>query len=43
MLLGFFVVVDAYEEDVACVFRYLDWIFLALDLLNGGVGSVINL
>ena len=36
------VVVDAHEEDVARVFCYLRRIFLALDLVDGRVSSVVE-
>ena len=42
MLLGLLVVVDAHEEDVASVFRYLSWVFLALYLLYGSVNCVVE-
>ena len=35
MLLRLLVVVDAHEEDIACVVGYLSGIFLALDLVDG--------
>ena len=42
MLLRLFVVVDAHEENVASVFGYLRGIFLALDLVDGSVGGMIE-
>lgn len=42
VLFGLLVVVNAYEEDVASIFRYLGWIFLTLDLLYGGVNCVVE-
>ena len=43
MLLRLLVVVDAHEEDIACVVGYLSGIFLALDLVDGSVGRMIEL
>ena len=43
MLLRFLVVVYAYEKDVAGVFRYLRGICLALDLVDGSVGRMVEL
>ena len=43
MLLRLLVVVDAHEENVASVFGYLRGIFLALDLVDGSVGGMIEL
>ena len=43
MLLRLLVVVDAHEENVASVFGYLRRIFLALDLVDGSVSSVVEL
>ena len=43
MLLRLFVVVDAHEEYVAGVVGYLCGIFLALDLVDGSVGGMIEL
>ena len=43
MLLRLLVVVDAHEENVASVFGYLRRIFLALDLVDGSVGGMIEL
>ena len=43
MLLRLFVVVDAYEEDVAGVAGYLRGIFLAPDLVNSSVGGMVEL
>ena len=42
MLLRLLVVVDAHEENVAGVFGYLRGIFLALDLVDGSVGGMIE-
>ena len=42
VLFGLLVVVNAYEEDVASIFRYLGWIFLTLDLRYGGVNCVVE-
>ena len=42
MLLRLLVVVDAHEENVASVFGYLRRIFLALDLVDGSVGGMIE-
>ena len=43
MLLRLFVVVDAHEEDVAGVVGYLFGIILALNLVDGSVGGMIEL
>ena len=43
MQLRLLVVVDAHEEYVASVFGNLRWIFLALNLVDGGVGGMIEL
>ena len=43
VLLGFSVVIDANEQDVACIFSNLRWILLALDLVDGSVGGVVEL
>ena len=43
MLLRLLVVVDTHEENVASVFGYLRRIFLALDLVDGSVGRMIEL
>ena len=43
MPLRLFVVVDAHEEYVAGIVGYLRGIFLALDLVDGGVGRMIEL
>ena len=43
MQLRLLVIADADEEDAACVFGYLRRIFLALYLVDGGVGSVVEL
>ena len=43
VLLSLAVVVDTHEEQVACVFSYLRRIFLPLDLVDGGVGGVVEL
>ena len=42
MQLRLFVVVDAHEEYVASVVGYLRGIFLALDLVEGRVGRMIE-
>ena len=42
MLLRFLVVVDAHEEDVASVFGNLCGILLALNLVDGSVGRVVE-
>ena len=42
MLLRLLVVVDTHEENVASVFGYLRRIFLALDLVDGSVGGMIE-
>ena len=42
MLLRLFVVVDAHKENVAGVVGYLCGIFLALDLVDGSVGGMIE-
>ena len=43
VLLGFSVVIDANEQDVACIFSNLRWILLTLDLVDGSVGGVVEL
>ena len=43
MLLRLFVVVDAHEENIAGVVGYLRRIFLALNLVDGRVGGMIEL
>ena len=43
MLLRLLVIVDAHEENVAGVVGYLRGIFLALDLVDGSVGRMIEL
>ena len=43
MLLRLLVVVDAHEEDVAGVVGYLFGIILALNLVDGSVGGMIEL
>ena len=43
MLLRALIVVDAHEEYVASVFGYLRGIFLALNLVDGSVGCMIEL
>ena len=43
VLLSLAVIVDTHEEQVACVFSYLRWIFLPLDLVDGSVGGVVEL
>ena len=43
MLLRLFVVVDAHEENIAGVVGYLRRIFLALNLVDGSVGGMIEL
>ena len=43
MPLRLFVVVDAHEEYVAGIVGYLRGIFLALDLVDGSVGGMIEL
>ena len=42
MLLGFLVVADAYEEDVACVVGNLRRIILLLDLADGGICGMVE-
>ena len=42
MLLGLLVVVDTYEEDVACVVGYLGWIVLLLDLVDGSFCGMVE-
>ena len=42
MLLRLLVVVDAHEEDVARVFSDLRGIVLPLDLIDGGIGGMIE-
>ena len=42
MLLRLLVVVDAHEQHVACIFCQLRGIFLALDLVEGRVGRMIE-
>ena len=42
VLLRFLVVVDAHEEDVSSVFGNLCGIFLALNLVDGSVGRVVE-
>ena len=43
MLFPLLIIADADEEDAACVFGNLRRIFLALYLVDGGVGSVVEL
>ena len=43
MLLGILVVVDAHEEDVARIFGQLGRIVFPLDLLDGGIGGLVEL
>ena len=43
MLLGLLVVVDTYKEDVARVFGQFGWIVFLLDLLDGGIGGLVEL
>ena len=43
VLLRGFVVVDAHEEHVACIFRYLRRIILSLYLGDGSIGGVVEL
>ena len=43
MLLRLLVVVDAHEEYVASVFGNLRGIFLALNLVDGGVSGMVEL
>ena len=41
VVLGVFVVIDAYQQDVTCVFCYLLWVVALLYLTNGGLGVLI--
>ena len=43
VLLGLLVVIDADKKQIACVFSYLRRILLSLDLVDGGVGGVVEL
>ena len=43
MLLGLLVVIDADEEQIACVFSYFRWILLPFYLVDGSVGGVVEL
>ena len=41
VVFGIFVVIDAYQQDVTCVFCYLLWVVALLYLTNGGLGVLI--